>query len=240
MLDGCPACGNKYKKLGNHWAENPEHRPDLTDRQCEIIVGLMMGDGCLDRCNVEPRLMVNMITPEYLHYIDDIFGCLGTGVSFGMTAKDAAAMNRESGFRPGAKEENYSDIYRWWSRTHPELNEFNWYSGESGKKVWPEDINLTPTVLKHWYAGDGYRRTSDKNGVISVAMSNEAKNTEKVTKYFENAGLPLPSNYTNSERNNGKTKCDASFTVEDSKELWEYMGDPLPGFEYKWPNKIKT
>ena len=30
--------------------------------------------------------------------------------------------------------------------------------------------------------------------------------------------------------------CNARWTVDESKELFDYMGDPLPGFEYKWPN----
>lgn len=40
----------------------------------------MMGDGSLDQRDGNPILAVEMINEEYLHYLDNIFGCLSTGV----------------------------------------------------------------------------------------------------------------------------------------------------------------
>jgi len=65
-------------------------------------------------------------------------------------------------------------------------------------------------------------------------MANEVNNTDKVNQLFENAGLLSPSNYDISENN-----CIAEFTVDQSKELWQYMGEPLPDFEYKWPEEYR-
>jgi len=70
-------------------------------------------------------------------------------------------------------------------------------------------------------------------------MANEIENTEKVGQMFENVGLPSPSNYNISERKDGSETCNAQFTVDQSKELWEYMGEPLPDFEYKWPRRFR-
>jgi len=193
-----------------------------------------MGDGCIHTGSKNPYLLVKMISPNYLEYVADKFGVLGSDVSLKHTEAESARRNRDSGFSPNAKAENYSDKYKWQSICHPELQEFaDWYS--SGEKVWPDDIELTPTVLKHWYCGDGYWNNSGTNNRIKIAMANEIDNTDKVDQMFRNIGLPVPSNYAISERNNGSKKCDAEFTVEQSKELWEYMGEPLPDFEYKWP-----
>jgi len=233
----CPECGKKYKSLGQHWHHSPDHRPSFTDHQREIITGLMMGDGCINKGSNNPILQVNMTSPNYLEHLDEQFGCLATGVKFRTTAAENAKVARDGGLRPNAKAENYSDQYIFRSRSLPELEEFaDWY--KTGKKMWPEDIELTPTVLKHWYCGDGNWNNSRYKSYIRIGMSNEIDNTDKVDKIFTNAGLPAPSNYDIYERKSGGQIGVAEFTVEQSKQLWEYMGNPLPDFEYKWPEKF--
>jgi hypothetical protein len=234
----CPECGEDYQRLGSHWQHSPSHRPKLTQRQLETVCGLLMSDGCIDHSGKNSRLVCKMISSNYLEHLDDVFGCLGLGVSLEKTAAESAKQNRDSGFSPDAKEENYSDVYQWTTRTHPKFNEFReWYS--SGKKVWPENIELTPTVLKHWYVGDGCRGTNKGINRILIGMSNEVENTEKVSQYFTDVGLPKPSNYNVHKRKMGGQKCSAQWVVEDSYELWDYMGQPLPDFEYKWPKEYR-
>jgi hypothetical protein len=233
----CPECGNEYERLGTHWHHSPSHRPELTQKQKEITTGLLMGDGCVCEESKNCYLQTNMISPNYLKYLDKIFGCLGLGVKLRDTAFESAKHHRDRGFRPNAKEENYSDVYRWISRVHPKFNEFReWYS--SGEKVWPEDIKLTPTVLKHWYVGDGSYCNRGTNDRLIISMANEVENTEKISQYFSNAGLPKPSNYSIQKREYGKI-CDAEWNVRDSYTLWEYMGEPLPDFKYKWPEEYR-
>jgi hypothetical protein len=234
----CPECGTEYDALGTHWRFNADHRPSLTDHQHEIVVGLLMGDGCLSRADKNPHLVVSMISPNYLEYLDDEFGIFGNGVSLIKTAAESAKSNRDSGFQPDADVKDYSDLYEWRSRALPELHQYaDWYS--SGEKVWPADIELTPTVLKHWYCGDGTYHNYYTDNYIKISMSNEADNTDKVEQIFENAGLPAPNNWSISERATGGVRCNARFTVDQSQELWEYMGDPLPDFAYKWPESYR-
>jgi hypothetical protein len=196
-----------------------------------------MGDGCINRGyknSQNPRIQCEMISKDYLKYLDDIFGAIGCGVSLNCTAEESAEHCRESGFSPNASAENYSDLYVWRSRSHPELQEFaKWYN--TGEKVWPSDISLTPTVLKHWYCGDGtYNNRKSQNHII-ISCAKQYKNTEKIDGVFSRQGLPEPSNYNIYERDDGSVNCMLSFTVKDSQEIFSYMGGPLPGFEYKWP-----
>lgn len=239
MTGICEQCGNEYKEIAKHWSMSNCEWPSFTDQQREIITGLLMGDGSINRSkNRNPRLECSMISPNYLKYIDEKFDIFGKGTSLRQTAKESAESNRNRGFRTNAKAENYHDLYIWRSMAHPELQEFeNWYS--SNKKVWPKSIELTPVVLKHWYCGDGNWNNSSTNNYIAISMSNEKNNTGKVSKIFERVGLPAPSCYVTSERTDGSIRCSAQFTVEQSKELWEYMGEPLPDFEYKWPEKYR-
>jgi hypothetical protein len=237
MVD-CPKCGEEYKNLGTHWRYSPSHRPELTQKQLEVTTGLLMGDGSVCSGGQNFRLKVKMISQNYLKYLDKVFACLATGVSLSQTAAESAKENRDSGFSPNAKEENYSDLYHWYTRSHPKFNKFReWYS--SGEKVWPENIELTPTVLKHWYVGDGSYHNSRSKQYISIGMSNEVENIKKVSKYFTNVDLPKPSNYSVYQRDNGGKDCIAEWRVEDSYKLFDYMGEPLPDFEYKWPEKYR-
>jgi len=235
MSDVCQQCDNQYKGIAAHWVQSSDcSHPTLTKRQREISVGLLMGDGTVNSHHKNPYLSVQMISPNYLEYLDDVFGVLSRGVIQTHTAETSAEMAKNSGFSPNAKPENYSDVYQWGSISHPELHEFSeWYS--SGKKVWPDTIELTPTVLKHWYCGDGHRDNRGDKNYIQIAMLNERKHTDKVDKLFKNANLPSPNNYSTGER-----CCNAQFTVDQSQELFEYMGKPLPDFEYKWPEVYRN
>jgi hypothetical protein len=234
----CPECGKLYEELGSHWQWKNTHRPNLTQHQKEVATGLLMGDGWVSRSSKNSKIMCEMISKNYLEYIDDIFGCLSTGVKLKLTAEENAAKSRDTGFSSNAKSENYSDIYYLHTRSHPQFNEFdNWYS--TGEKVWPDGIELTPTVLKHWYCGDGCWQNKNCSNYITISMSNEVENTDKVDSIFESVGLPSPNHYSVFNRDGKYIDCDALFTVEQSKELWDYMGDPLPDFEYKWPKEYR-
>lgn len=197
----------------------------------------MMGDGSINkqRKGHNPYLEVSMISRNYLEYVDDRFGTLGNGVSLRKTAEESAKENRERGFSRVAEADNYSDIYRWQSVSHPELISFmEWY--EVGDKVWPADIELTPTVLKHWYCGDGCWDNYGSCNRISITVSNEGDNTKKIDRMFKRVELPSPSNYVvNEYEEYPQPRVDAVFTVEQSRKLWNYMGSPLPDFGYKWP-----
>lgn len=213
MSKTCPNCENEYERIGSHWTHNSDcNHPSLTDKQLEISVGLLMGDGCIagqeDR---NPRLIAMMNSENYLKYVDKQFGVLGNGVSIQT--------------RPNQQ------IYRWSSVNHPELSELSdWYS--SGEKIWPDNINLTPTVLKHWYCGDGYLENDNRFG---IAMANEIENTEKVSRYFSRVGLPEPDFYSYRNKDSGHNQCKLVYNRLSSSTIYEYMGKPLPDFEYKWP-----
>jgi len=60
-------------------------------------------------------------------------------------------------------------------------------------------------------------------------MTNEKENQMKIESMFEDAG------FTVSNWNTTGNRFHARFTVSESKKMWNYMGDPLPSFSYKWP-----
>lgn len=229
----CFSCGYEGTRrgLGSHYGSKPDHRPELTDEQHQIISGLLMGDGHINRSATTPRLRAEMINREYLEYLDDKFSHIGNGVSLSRTAEEQSKSHRESGFNESADEESYSDCYWWETMCHQELEEYaTWY--ESGEKVFPKDLKLTPTILKHWYVCDGgIIDKNAKNERIRINLDNERKNKEKILSYFD---MIDTSDCYWDEQEHFTALC---FNVEQSKKLYEYMGDGLPGFEYKFDNQ---
>lgn len=219
------ACGEDFSRIGTHWRFNPNHRPSISDEQREIVTGLLMGDGYIDTRPDNPYIVLCMISENYLQYIDDVFGVLGKGVTLDKTAEQNAKYN-------GGSSENYNDLYRWRSVSHPELSDWScWYG--SGDKVWPDDITLTPTVLTHWYVGDGH--LNKQNGGIELTVTNERGNRSKVQRYFKQVDVPVGGWC---ERNNRK-ETRMYWHGDDRDALFEYMDEPLPDFEYKWPERFK-
>jgi hypothetical protein len=233
MKNVCPKCGNEYKHIGQHWHFSPSHRPEITSKQHEIITGLLMGDGSCSVKGKNPHIKIDSITEEYLREIETVFGPLSNGVNLHTTGDEQYGMIGDGGF-DGAKKENFNDQYRFSTSSHPEFKQYrDWYS--SGKKVWPDNIELTPTVLKHWYCGDGSMKKSGTSRGFTISLANERKNRGKVSSYFTDVDLPEPNRWRVSERKDGSLKCDAEWNVKESKLLWDYIGKPPSGFEYKWP-----
>lgn len=112
MSDVCLGCGNEYEIIGSHWSRSSSCEfPSFTQHQSEMAVGILMGDGTINMCNKNPSLEVQMTSPNYLEHLASEFGILGGEVSLHRTAEENAKLKRDSGFRPNADADNYSDIY---------------------------------------------------------------------------------------------------------------------------------
>lgn len=224
----CPSCGKKFTRLGTHWGYNKSHRPEFTERQHEIITGLLMGDGTIYKKspNHNPNFRVSLIALDYLKWLDDEFGCLSTGVSLKQTSEESAKSCKLS---ENNNSSDYHDVYRLITRSHPDLNKYHeWY--DSGKKVFPENITLTPTVLTQWYISDG----NWTRPYIRISMSNEINNKDKIEKMFEEIGFDV-DRWDISERYDGSKRCCAVFNKEQAFDMFDYMDSGVKGFDYKFP-----
>lgn len=239
----CHDCGHIYDRISHHWSGSDEcEYPKLTERQHNIIRGLLMGDGSVayHESKKNPKIIVACIVPEYLEHLSDEFEPLSGSVSLSKTGEQAATENRESGFRPDANGENYSDQYKFNTLATPEMWQYrDWYTyrttdsgAQYSKKEWPKDLELTPATLTHWFVGDGNNQFEYPS--IRLSMNNERQNLDKVESYFERAGLPTPDRWGITD-----SACNAVWKKESSEELFEYMEGPVPGYEYKWPESVK-
>jgi len=234
MTDTCHQCENEYEKITMHWQQsNCDYQP-LTKRQHQVITGLVLGDASATlphNCRY-PCVMTMMSTRTYLlHLSNKIFPVLSGGVSVGRTPQEGARAARQSGFRPDADAGNYSTMYQFRLFSHPGIEKYrNWYS--TGKKVFPSDLELTPTSLKHYFVGDGTFDETDHS--VSICISNERDNRGKIVNMFERAGFTDFEWYRIS-RKEWKDEAGVRFRKEGTENFFDYVGDPPPGFAYKWP-----
>lgn len=240
-MKNCNQCGNySGENIGSHWsASDICSHPEPTEKQIEVLTGLLMGDGTVGKGQGNPFIKCKMINNEYLNFLDsNIFPKLGLGVSLKTRAEKQAKMSRDSDFSKNAKAENYSDVYLWYTMRNPNFDNFwSWYS--DGKKKWPESVKITPAVLKHLYCSDGTYNNSGTANYISIGCSNEYSDRNKVNNLFRKSGLPTP-NWLSDKRKDGSIRASFYFSKEESKTLWEYMGPPPKGFEYKWPEEYRS
>lgn len=235
----CPGCGDLYNGLGHHWTYEEDCRPEITDEQWDIIEGLMMGDASAVKNNKNVYIQCNMTEKKFLDWIDEKLGALSRGVWFHESAKERATKDRETGWNPGAKEENYNDQYKIETRGHPAFNKFrDWYP-HPRKKKFPEDIDLTPLKFKVWYCCDGSikrKNSKRRNPYISISSTNEAKSDELFEEIFSD--IPVSPSIIKHNRD-GRIDGDLRFTVEETEWLWSWMGGSLPGFREKWLENVK-
>lgn len=230
----CQECGEEFSSLGCHWRWEPEHRPDISEHQHEIITGLVMGDATVERKG-NPNICISMTNRKFLEHIQSVFGNLALNINITRTAEESAKCSRDSGLSPDASEEDYSDIYRLRTVAHPELKRYsNWYN--SGPKVWPKDIQFTPTVAAHYYCCDGSLDTNPVNRA-HFSVVNESENENKIQSLFSQAGLnvAIGKNERLSGEYKGRNRAYVRLNKEQTQQFFSYVGEPIEGFEYKWP-----
>lgn len=188
-----------------------------------------MGDACVNDNGGNPCIKMSVIQREYLEYLHDIFGEISRGVEIDRTSEQLARQNKKRGFSTTVVEENYNDVYMWHTVNHPELKAYRqWY--ESGKKEWPQDIALTPTVLKHFYVCDG----TLSNRKVQLFTSNEIGNSSVWEEKLSSIGID--STVQKYQRDNGKEHGYFYLYGDNTESFFGYIGEPVPGFEYKWPD----
>ncbi|WP_158057154.1 hypothetical protein [Halorussus halophilus] len=228
MADTCPSCRRNFKRLGTHWARSECERPSFSEHQIEILVGLLMGDGDIHgRSDPNPHFRIRMTNPAFLSYLDDCFGVLSTGVFLDRDAdyqyRQAAESEHEK-FTVTNREE-YNDLHGLRTRSHPQLHELKqWY--RSGEKRFPSDLTITPTIAKMWYVCDGWlAQEKDHRPCVMIKATNEADRAEYLKNLFSEQGLEPHF-----------TRTELQFTTNQTEGFLDWIGSPLPGFEYKWPS----
>lgn len=209
----CPTCGDLFKSLGQHFRFNPDHRKDISSNIMDILTGIFMGDGTLVNKNNKLKcIRVSMTNRTYLRHIRELIGWLSTG-------NITLSVDKSENVR-------YSkNLYSLVTVPHPQFDVFfEWYN--SGSKRYPDDIRLNRDIVRHWYCCDGGLHWKDSGCCYAtITCSNEIDRAGWLIGLFEDIGFEA-----------GSSVHSITFREAETKRLLEWMGDPPPGFEYKWEN----
>lgn len=225
----CPECdySGSSRGLGLHFYHNDNHKPSFDDEQMEVLTGCLMGDGSVSECGESYHFRIASVNKQYLEHLNNKLGILGLGVKLDRSAEELAEHDRDTGFNPRAKEENYNDLYLLETRVSDELSPLRrWY--KSGQKTYPRDIRLSQTSFKYWYCDDGNYDT-ESGGRIRISCANENTNKEKLRYIFRNSDIPEPAFIDFDAGMNIK------WSAGSTEKILEWVGEAPPGFEYKWP-----
>lgn len=121
----------------------------------ELIDGLLLGDGSLDKRAKNARYRHSCKHKEYIEYVIKQLHEFGV---FTETIYD-----KDNGYKTGR-------VFQCYSKVHNDLTKHyeRWYKNK--KKVLPPDLKLTPLVLLHWYIGDG-GFDSDKGYLRQISIA---------------------------------------------------------------------
>jgi len=216
----CPSCGNWYQQISSHWALSSCNHPPISVEKFRTLQGLLMGDGCLSTSYKNPYIDVSNTNITFLEYIMQEFGWFFGDLYLFQTYKQSADTEFDNEYILSTN--NFHDVWRTQSRSHPVLEQFeSWY--DTGEKVFPQ-IQYTAEQLRMWYVSDG---CIDKaNMSIHFISANESVRPQNIVQNFAEIGIAV------SNGNNGKHFY---VSMTDTERFFDFIGhDPVPGFGYKW------
>jgi hypothetical protein len=178
-----------------------------------------------------PRIEVHNINYRFLHWIDGQLGRLSNGVTRRRTSEEIRETNKSASMeRFSSVDYEIRDQYILTTRRHPELQEYaEWYAGE--QKRFPSDLRLTPVILKTWYVCDGNLIWGSKGHTrpqVWISAENESDRTEYITGLFDSE--PVSPTFREGR---------LMLTTDETEWFFQYVGDSLPGFEYKFATESR-
>lgn len=69
-MSECPICEEEYERVSLHWSRGKCGYPDIPENTLEIIKGLLMSDGWIQRDGGEPNFRIEMTNKAFLDWLD--------------------------------------------------------------------------------------------------------------------------------------------------------------------------
>ena len=194
----------------------------------EVIDGCLLGDACLTKWNKvsdnsNPCFRKRNKHKDHIEYVATI-----------LNLSNKCIQTKSEKFK-----DNIYDVTTLQSQSHIELMDFykRWYpENNSFKKIVPDDIVITSTVLLHWFMDDGctwYR--NDRIGMPVVgSFSSESFTKEENMMLIEKIKVSTGLILTLQKCNTG-TSYRISIPTSVIPQFFEVIGScPVKSFKYKW------
>lgn len=211
----CPTCEKVYKQIGNHWQFNEDHVPDLTDRQHSILRGLVLGDGYISHRDRNAALWVSSTNRDFLVWIQQQFPVLSNHIRVEKTVEQLHEQNTRSEYVDTPRDDaEYNTLYQITTTTHPEIAAYD----NDEKSV----TELSPVGLKVYYVSDGVLAQAGTSHRPQFRVTDD-KRREYIATLIRDCGFTVTAS----------TGC-IYIKQSQTEQFFEYIGDPISGFERKW------
>ena len=206
--------------------ENYKKTLRLSDEQRDIIVGSLLGDGCLETQNNGKtyRLKIeNMLAQK--DYVDWKYNFLKEWVLTPPQIKKHVFYGKER------------ENYRFATVSHGSLRFYAQQFYQDGKKVMPKLIGklLTPLALAVWFMDDGSIKSNHHKALVIHAQSFEKIDLEKAIKVLESK-YSIKANLRKRDDGSGYVLYLLSETVDEFIDT--VKGYTIPSMKYKLGNTI--
>jgi len=188
----------------------------LSSDAIEFISGELLGDMFLSgRSSLASSIQYSSKFREYILFLRD------TLRGFGI--EDTDKIREYQDHRYG------TFIYRYSSRSYPELLEIRKWFYPDGIKVIPTGMKLTPTLLRQWYIGDGTLARSpkpyEKPYMKIAACAFQSDDVAKAVEKINNLGIIARHHAGNI----------IYISPKSARDFLNYIGpSPVECYQYKW------
>jgi len=187
----------------------------IDDKTSDIITGSLLSDGCITKGHNAKNYHYTHFS-EHEEYADYLISNMNIDLSKHPCQRRLVGKYMSSG--------GYN-INSKYSVTFTKMRKL-WYP--EGKKIVPENIEINPTILLHWYMGDG--TISNENGIILCTDSFDESSIDILLENLYEIDLSPQKSYKNRIRIPNKRVLEFLYYIGDS---------PLKCFNYKWNTFIK-
>lgn len=209
---------NKFGIDTGRLTDNQRSEISFSEYQHQLIKGVLMGDGCIQRRDNEnhnPYFVVTMKNRQFIDWLAD------------QLADIVASVKKRSG-----EYAETLDNQQWTLKTysHPVFRNYaDWYT--SGQKRWPLDEPITELELKMLYVTDGSPVKHPESWAAKISAINECDRRGEVSEMFKRE-FEIDISWHSSDKN---TDGVIYISSEYADIMWNQKS--VPGFGYKWPNK---
>jgi len=200
----CPTCCDNFDSLGTHFRWNESCVKEIEKYEKDILFGILLSDGWIGTSG--KVIQGEWACEEYVKYIEKELGWIVSDVT----------------------KRSDRDIWQLCTISLEEIKEIGDKFYEDNKKRFPLDVEITNTIMRHWYAGDGHLRVRDsRKDIMILSCYNEKDRIEKVCNWVEECGFSRPNVHES------KRSVNLYFSTKNTKKILTNM-DAIPGYEYKW------
>jgi hypothetical protein len=208
----CPICGRTDEQLPHHWNSGSCPWPNVTRRQHELVIGLLLGNAAISGDSANEYLQLVATNQTFATWVFEELDWLSD------------SLVRVDPPKPTDQTEHaLNHCYRVRTRVHPELASYRKWDNASSEKRIPLHLDLPARSARVWYACSGELHWQDDGYPLAVFTACDDKRANRIAGLIERA-----------EFEPTRTGTQVRLPPRETRAFLEWIGDPVPGVGYKW------